>query len=306
MKIKNCDRVLRKRFGNINYVDFSDLGSYYSKNVFRDFSIKYVFWGTEHYKTDGGTFDIKANELLFSNCQNGEVYIDGNSERTVGLCIFLKTELLPEALKINAFDCLHTDPETNAEQFSQFPYFLEGMVSQKNGRVKAALNNLCTRIEDGENLDDLVDYEWLLSLAGAIVKEEGKNFKMFVSLGAKKNSTKKELLKRLFLGKEFMDDVFLKNPSIPEIARVSMLSEYHFYRSFKTAFGISPYQYLLEKRLEFARELILNKNVAVYQAASAIGFSDPFSFSKAFKQKYNVAPGVFLKRAKNDQSSVYS
>jgi hypothetical protein len=106
-----CDQTLRKQFDSISYIDFSDLGSYHSKNVFRDFSIKYVFRGAEHYKTDHGTFEVKENELLFSNSESGEVYTEENKQRNIGVCIFLKRDLLTEILKINAIDCLDPDPE---------------------------------------------------------------------------------------------------------------------------------------------------------------------------------------------------
>ena len=59
-----------------------------------------------------------------------------------------------------------------------------------------------------------------------------------------------------------MDDSFLQVNEIAEAAAASNLSEFHFYRSFKEAFGITPYQYLLHCRLNFAKELIKKINLS--------------------------------------------
>jgi AraC-like DNA-binding protein len=69
----------------------------------------------------------------------------------------------------------------------------------------------------------------------------------------------------------------------------AFMSKYHFIRLFKTTFGLSPYQYIVSKRLESAR-IKLQEGNSVVQTAYDAGYPDASSFSKAFKSAYGVTP----------------
>jgi AraC-like DNA-binding protein len=289
-----CDRVYKKIFDDHNRIDFTCLNSFYSEKIFNHFNIKYVYRGVEHYKTESGEFDVKEDDILYSSSQTGSVHINNKDKSTsIGLCIHLSKDYLSQLLDINELNCFETDPDDSKGRITDFQFFLEGLDQHKNSHAVKVLHNLCESVERGEPFENLVNFDWLLSFAEIMVKEKSESFNAFSKIPSKKNSTKKEILKRLMLAKQFMDDVFLEHPSIPEIARISLLSEYHFYRSFKSAFGISPYRYLLNKRLEFAKELIQNQNAPIQIAASLSGFSDQFAFSKAFKARFKARPSYF-------------
>jgi AraC-like DNA-binding protein len=123
-----------------------------------------------------------------------------------------------------------------------------------------------------------------------------KDWFLFKNLSASKSSTKKEILRRVLTGKDFMDHHFLQNPEIKQVALESSMSEFHFYRCFKQVTGSTPYQYMLEKRLAYSRELLAEKRLLVSQIATQCGFPDVFTFSKAFKRKYGVSPTKFEER----------
>jgi AraC-like DNA-binding protein len=97
------------------------------------------------------------------------------------------------------------------------------------------------------------------------------------------------------LGKQFMDDNFLTINDITEVAVASNLSEFHFFRSYKQAFGITTYQYILNKKLELARRMLQDKDVSITAIASICNFPDLFTFSKAFKRRFGIAPSQFQK-----------
>lgn len=116
-------------------------------------------------------------------------------------------------------------------------------------------------------------------------------------LTALKTSTRREIVNRINSGKEFIDMSYLQNPDIMSVARQSNMSVFHFYRCFKQVHGISPYQYMLGKRLEHARELLMERTHLVTTIAGKCGFPDVFTFSKAFKRKYGVSPSRFFAEA---------
>lgn len=62
---------------------------------------------------------------------------------------------------------------------------------------------------------------------------------------------------------------------------------------FKKRMGVSPQQYLIDFRLEKAAGLILETDMAIRAIASVVGYADPLTFSKAFKQKYGCSPSLY-------------
>ena len=109
-------------------------------------------------------------------------------------------------------------------------------------------------------------------------------------------STKKEILKRLFKGKNFIDDNFKENIDVKEIARLSCLSEFHFFRSFKEAFGISPHKYLINRRLNEAHKLLKKNSFSIGEIAFDCGFVDIYSFSKTYKKHFGYSPSKVSKK----------
>jgi AraC-like DNA-binding protein len=92
-----------------------------------------------------------------------------------------------------------------------------------------------------------------------------------------------------------MDENFLTISGIGEVALASNLSEFHFFRSFKQAFGSTTYQYILNKRLELARAMLENHEIPITEIAATCNFPDLFTFSKAFKRHFGIAPSQFQK-----------
>jgi AraC family transcriptional regulator len=97
------------------------------------------------------------------------------------------------------------------------------------------------------------------------------------------------------IGKQFMDENFLTINDVSEVALASNLSEFHFFRSFKQAFGTTTYQYILNKKLELARTMLQEKDASITAIASMCNFPDLFTFSKAFKRRFGIAPSQFQK-----------
>ncbi|WP_158299578.1 helix-turn-helix domain-containing protein [Paenibacillus antri] len=85
--------------------------------------------------------------------------------------------------------------------------------------------------------------------------------------------------------------------SVKQLAARSGLSVNYFRTMFKKRFGKNPYDYMTELRMKRAMELLLETDDKVKDVASALGFTDPFAFSKQFKAVLGVAPS-HLKRGK--------
>lgn len=74
------------------------------------------------------------------------------------------------------------------------------------------------------------------------------------------------------------------------LARQAGLSPYYFCRVFKEATGVSPYRYVLNKRVALAARLLDENMRSIQEVAYAAGFGDPVQFTKTFKQVHGQTP----------------
>ena len=78
------------------------------------------------------------------------------------------------------------------------------------------------------------------------------------------------------------------------LAHVRYTSKFHLLRLFKRYYGQTPKQYLIEKRIEKAKEL-LKKGVTVTETCFEVGFDSPCSFSTLFKIRTGRTPATYKK-----------
>jgi AraC-like DNA-binding protein len=178
-------------------------------------------------------------------------------------------------------------------KYFRYPEFFESVCPVDSSQFKKKLNSLVDMIHQRET--EAINKEWFLDLTEKIIYHSYGNYLALNGIQSVKLETRKELLRRVHLGKQFMDDNFLTIKDITEVAVASNLSEYHFFRSYKQAFGITTYQYILNKKLELARRMLQDKDVSITAIASICNFPDLFTFSKAFKRRFGIAPSQFQK-----------
>jgi AraC-like DNA-binding protein len=86
---------------------------------------------------------------------------------------------------------------------------------------------------------------------------------------------------------------FLKLQTLEQIAGECHVDKSYLCRLFRRYDQQSPYQFLLRLKMNFAAERLQPPGVLVKQAAEAIGFSDPFHFSRVFRNLLGVSPAQF-------------
>lgn len=84
--------------------------------------------------------------------------------------------------------------------------------------------------------------------------------------------------------------------SIVELARLTGRSLSTFKRDFETQFTATPANFIKEKKLEKALELLQSTELSVSEICYEVGFQDTSHFTKTFKQKYNQSPSEYRKK----------
>lgn len=85
-------------------------------------------------------------------------------------------------------------------------------------------------------------------------------------------------------------------PNVYAIAQQVSLSESTLKRHFKIIFGKSLYEYYLEKKMNLAKQLLLEKPLTVYQLASMLGYEKVSNFIDIFKKHHGYSPGSLKKK----------
>ncbi|SAK83237.1 transcriptional regulator [Caballeronia temeraria] len=112
------------------------------------------------------------------------------------------------------------------------------------------------------------------------------------------------LLRRLLRAKDRMDASSHEDWPVRRLAEVSGVSEAHFARSFKRAFGIPPHRYLLTRRIEQAVTLLRDTELAITDIAFVTGWESLGSFGRIFRDITGHSPRAMRVLARADVSSL--
>jgi transcriptional regulator GlxA family with amidase domain len=107
-----------------------------------------------------------------------------------------------------------------------------------------------------------------------------------------------ELLRRLLRAKDRMDAASHEEWPVRRLARVSGVSEAHFARSFKEAFGVPPHRYLLTRRIERATALLRDTDLDITEIAFQTGWNSLGTFGRTFRDVTGESPGERRAREK--------
>ena len=107
------------------------------------------------------------------------------------------------------------------------------------------------------------------------------------------------LLRRLLRAKDRMDAASHEAWPIPRLASVSGVSEAHFARSFKEAFGSPPHRYLLTLRIERATALLRDTDLPITEIAFRTGWNSLGTFGRTFRDITGESPGDLRAREKS-------
>jgi AraC-like DNA-binding protein len=99
--------------------------------------------------------------------------------------------------------------------------------------------------------------------------------------------------RHLLRAKALADARYREPLSVDDLAAAAKLSRAHFSREFRRAFGESPHQYLLTRRLQRAAELLLHTDYGVAEVCFSVGLSSVGSFTSSFTRAYGCPPNVY-------------
>ena len=95
--------------------------------------------------------------------------------------------------------------------------------------------------------------------------------------------------------RNFIDNNYEKELNLDFLSNIRFISKYHLLRLFKRYYGLTPRQYLMDKRIEKSKENLRN-GFTVTETCYSVGFESLGSFSKLFKTKTGKSPSEYKKQ----------
>jgi len=92
---------------------------------------------------------------------------------------------------------------------------------------------------------------------------------------------------------DYVEENLGREITLETLAALACASKYHFLRRFKLSTGMTPHQFVIQRRIRRAKELIRSDRLALAEIAHLTGFSDQAHFSRVFKQTVGVTPSTF-------------
>lgn len=81
--------------------------------------------------------------------------------------------------------------------------------------------------------------------------------------------------------------------TLAELASAAGLSSFHFLRAFRQSLGVTPGQYVLDRRMERARSLLKSSDLSIAEVGIRVGFDYSSHFTRAFRRAVGIAPSMF-------------
>ena len=189
----------------------------------------------------------------------------------------------------NSYECTIDELLNSKTNEKNTPQFLEA-IYPFIGDMRYTILHLKDQIDQGVS-DELLFNEYLNHCLLNYYKIYKKEVLARADkLSFAKNKTRIEILKRLSIAKDYMISNYNKTFSLEDVASTACLSVNHLLRTFKEAYGNSPYQYLTNIRLSRAKYLLRTTKCQINEIVTLVGFECPSSFIRLFKTKFQTTP----------------
>ncbi|WP_372935357.1 helix-turn-helix domain-containing protein [Mariniphaga sediminis] len=283
MHIEEIGRTINFNLKNIAHLRFSDNSAY--KNIISPFSRLYIITeGKGHFVFDGATTVLEPNYMYlipsFTPCSYffeknlAHIYIHFSMEMPSGLNIYnlfnvlskisattLDQSLLQKCLNLNpGYELPHHDP--------------------KIYQSKPWINKEITYTSLSHYLETTAILKQLFS---RFVQEE-----LPIDINKIANNKFQNVLK-------FIQENIAQEISVSKLAELSFTSKDHFSRVFKSITGMPPSEFIIRKRLEKAKLLLLTTNDPLSDIISQTGFRTTAYFCRIFKKYTSLTPEQFRK-----------
>lgn len=241
---------------------------YFISRKHNDYYIfEYVISGKGHVVNNGNHFEVNAGDVYILEEGSQHRYWADEKEPYEKIFINVYGKILGDILKAYSLSGVTVFPNSGCEQY--FDMLLQ-----------TAKNN---------SFSDAICYEVACILFRIINKLAERRTAKAVHSSLAKNV------------KQMLDGYVYSNISIEAIANELNVSKVHIINKFTEAYGVTPYKYYQERKMESAKYLLGTTTMRICEISDSLGYSDEHYFSNVFKEKTGYSPNAYRKAVKNNE-----
>ena len=98
---------------------------------------------------------------------------------------------------------------------------------------------------------------------------------------------------------EFIENNYSDGISNEVLAEKCNMTVEHFRKQFAKTYGISPMQYVINVRINMAKQMLLEEKIKISEISEKCGFSNPYHFCRLFKKKTGITPTSYMEKNKS-------
>lgn len=277
-KQSNYNISMERDYEIFHYLD--DENFYVPLHSHNFYEFYFLLDGSCSYQIENSIFAIKPGDvLLFSINQPHRPLFSGTHgayERIV-LRISENTLRMLSDKKSDLNTCFNRE---NSRKAYRFPL-------ETQNKIRVILSQLINEQDHGQDFSgsELLYKAYLTELLVLFQRNCGKKQKSPVPDSAKQ-------LQLIETVDHYIEEHFDQHISVEELANYVYLSKYYFMRHFKEITGLSVYQYITQKRLIVAANLI-KEGTPITSSYLLCGFGDYTNFLRAFKKQFGCSPKTY-------------
>ncbi|MFP3592744.1 helix-turn-helix domain-containing protein [Chryseobacterium sp. SIMBA_038] len=270
---------------NLNNCEFSIYETHKTafdvKLHFENIAFTAMLRGKKHMKLDNKTsyFDYFPGESILVAPGETMVIDFPEADETPSQCISLS--LNPEFIENSLNHLNYHLPKV--DETSQWNIQLDEYFLFNNKSLTSATNNIMRiAMDDNSQKDIMADF----ALKELLIRLMQTQARSMVEKNIAKNKS------RIGFTVDYIKNNLHQKLSIDSIAKLAYVSKSNFFKMFKDELGTSPNEFILQERINKAKELLASQN-SIKETAYQTGFSDTNYFTRVFKQLVGVTPKSF-------------
>ena len=122
-----------------------------------------------------------------------------------------------------------------------------------------------------------------------------KFINFFKEINIEFNSNDIKINKQIDYIKNFIDNNYAEDIKLENLSKMAYMNKFHLISEFKQSYRVTPIEYLILKRIEITKNLLISTNHSMEEISSIVGFNSQSYFNQVFKKKVGLTPSQFRK-----------
>ena len=237
--------------------------------------ITYVISGSGEFYCNDECKMVTAGQIHFIRRGCNHRIVVSNEENLRYICIGIQYDESLESVK-----SLHRSLGNNND-----------IVLKDTGAIKSLSEYLIREFYSMDDNTDAMINSYIYQITVTLTRIISGNFITYEN-----NKGEKSASYAMYLILRFLDREYLQIKNVCEIADKLSYSEYYLSHLFKRKMGITIKEYLTNKKLSYAMQLLVTSDMSVEKISDSLGFSSAHSFRRMFKKYTGVSPSEYKEK----------